>query len=345
MFERSVAQLTILVALVAGQATPLGAAPFGGRRELAQMFSTHDVVPALWRDPGQIEQLDFAKGPGGPRGRPQPPFQFVRESLAGTNAKIRVVDANRIQWMVKFGEEVRPQTFAVRLAWALGYFALPIYFIASGTVIGVTPLTRAAKYVTPDGRFRNASFELYLDSGVQWLGDAQSWRWDANPFVGTHQLKGLKILVMLLSDWDNKDARDLTDSWTTAGTPGSNNAIFVFPSGEARYVVTDWGASMGTWGSYFTRSKWNCVGFELQTQDFVKTVGGDVLQWGYLGRHTQDFIDDIDRDDVRWLLTYLDRISDRQVQDGLLASGATPVQARCFGTALRKRITALQALR
>ena len=35
--------------------------------------------------------------------------------------------------------------------------------------------------------------------------DGVSWRWDDNPFVGTNELAGLKLMVMLLGNWDNKD--------------------------------------------------------------------------------------------------------------------------------------------
>src|SRR5262245_16138625 len=91
-------------------------------------------APVLWRDPGEIEALDLAAGPDG-RNRPLPPFQFVRENQSGTTPKIRVVDANGVNWMVKFGEEARPQVFAARLAWALGYFALPIHFVPRGTIV------------------------------------------------------------------------------------------------------------------------------------------------------------------------------------------------------------------
>src|SRR5262245_19529945 len=84
----------------------------------------------LWRDPGPVEQLDFTSGPGGQAGRPEPPFRFVDEVLTGSNPKIRVDDAKGVRWMVKFGDEVGPQTFAARLAWAVGYFALPTYYVA-----------------------------------------------------------------------------------------------------------------------------------------------------------------------------------------------------------------------
>jgi hypothetical protein len=337
MVKRSAAVL-VIVALGAGPAGDRASAtPTTRQAPLPLWALSADQGPLLWRDPGEIEKLDFAEGPGGAQGRPEPPFQFVEENLSGSTAKIRVVDANGVNWMVKFGEEVRAQTFASRFSWALGYFTLPTYFIPIGAITGVAPLRRAAKYVKPDGRFSDGSFEVYVDSSIRWLGDERSWSWGANPFVGTHQLNGLKIVLMLLSDWDNKDSRDLKH--------GSNTVILSFPSGETRYLVSDWGGSMGRWGSYVGRSTWNCVGFEQQTHEFVRPVHGGGLRWGYSGQHTDDFIGDIDGDDVRWLLTYLDHVTDTQLHDGLLSSGATPAEASCFAKALRERIGALQALR
>jgi hypothetical protein len=333
---RSIAAVLVLVTLCGDHAT-VASSPSPRRHDAtAALVAKQDGAAVLWRDPGPIDQLDFADGPGGAQEKPRPPFQFVDEMLAGSTAKVRIDDSSGVRWIVKFGEEVRAQTFAARLAWSVGYFALPVHFVPSGTITGVTALKRAAKYVKPNGRFKDASFQIYVDSSVQWLGDTRSWSWNANPFLGTHQLNGLKVLLMLLSDWDNKDARDLKH--------GSNTAILVYPDGEARYLVTDWGGSMGTRGGYLTRSKWNCLGFASESHDFVKAVHG-VLEWGYVGQHTDDFIGGIRLDDVRWLLMYLGCISDAQLRDGLLSSGATPAAANCFVAAFRERIAELQALR
>jgi hypothetical protein len=293
--------------------------------------------PTLWHNPGGIEKMDLTNGPEGPREAPWPPFQFVAENLAGSTAKIRVTDANGVEWMVKFGGEASPQTFAARLVSAVGYFAIPTYFVASGTVQGVGPLKRARAYINTDGRFRNASFGKYLDPAViQWLSDTRSWSWSSNPFVGTPELNGLKILVMLLSDWDNKDARDI--KW------GSNTAILVYPGGETHYAVIDWGGSMGKWGGYLQRDKWQCGDYTRQTHDFVRGVPGNEIQWGYSGQHTKDFTDGVHLDDVRWLLGYLGRINDSQLRAGLVSSGASRAGADCFVKAIRNRISQLQSI-
>jgi hypothetical protein len=65
--------------------------------------------------------------------------------------------------------------------------------------------------VGEDGTFSDARFELE-DRAVRTLFD------EPNPFIGTKQLDGLKIVVMLLSNWDSKDRRDVSR--------GSNTAIF-----------------------------------------------------------------------------------------------------------------------
>src|SRR6187401_3271729 len=76
----------------------------------------------LWRDPGDVPRLDMAAGPGGRAQAPVPPFRFIEEHSSGTQPTISVSDANRRRWRAKWGHEVQPETFAVRLAWACGYF-------------------------------------------------------------------------------------------------------------------------------------------------------------------------------------------------------------------------------
>src|SRR5262245_40124415 len=70
----------------------------------------------IWADPGEVENLDFAGGPGGRNREPKPPFTFIEESFSGTNPKVRVSDANGVKWTVKFGSEVNAETFATRVA-------------------------------------------------------------------------------------------------------------------------------------------------------------------------------------------------------------------------------------
>jgi hypothetical protein len=295
----------------------------------------------VWHQPPRISELDFVGGPGGRENAPRPPFTFVEEDKGGSNPKIEVTDANGRHWGVKWGTEVNAETFATRLAWAAGYFVEPAYFVPRGRILGVSrdQLDRAKKYVESDGTFSDARFELKVDV-LKKLKDEEGWAWNRNPFVGTPELNGLKIVMMLLSNWDSKDVRDVGR--------GSNTAVYFVQTRagvEARYLITDWGGSMGKWGNYFSREKWDAEGFAKQTPDFVKGVENGYVRWGYTGQRTDDVREGIRVSDVHWLMRSVGRITDAQIRDGLRASGATPAETETFARSLRARIEALRRLR
>jgi len=304
------------------------------KKKAAQVSAT-----LIWADPGEVENLDFTGGPGGRNREPKPPFTFIEESLSGSNPKVRVSDAHGVKWTVKFGSEVNAETFATRVAWAAGYFAEPSYFIPIGRVEKLGNLTRAKKYFKADGSFTNARFEMRHGKGVKKLEGDQSWGWLQNPFVNSVELKGLKVIMMLTSNFDNKDVRDVKR--------GSNTAIFQVPteSGiENRYMVSDWGGSMGKWGGFMSREKWDCKGFRSQTKDFIKGVKGDIVEFGFSGQHTDSFKNDIRVSDLKWLLQYVGRITDEQFRAGLRASGATADEVECFTRSMRERIDQMKRI-
>jgi hypothetical protein len=291
-------------------------------------------VPSIWSDPGNVESLDFANGPGGFENTPRPPFTFKDEDKEGSNPKINVIDGAGRQWGVKWGSEVNAEVFASRLAWAAGYYVEPTYFVKSGKILGANRIERARKVIKSDGSFTDARFELKAE-GIKKLNGKDGWRLDQNPFLGTKEFNGLKIVLMLTSNWDSKDQRD-------AGR-GSNTAIFRDrETGEDRYLITDWGGSMGKWGSYFSREKWDCDGFFDQNAKFIKGVRGGYIEFGYIGQRTEDVRDGIKASDVRWALGYLGRITDTQLRAGLVASGATQEEVKCFVAAIRDRIQRLK---
>jgi hypothetical protein len=294
----------------------------------------------LWRDPGRVDALDMTAGPGGPSQAPKPPYRFIEEHLTGTQPCVSVHDANGRRWRIKWGPEVPCETFAVRLAWACGYFAEITHRVASGRVDGSGKLTRAAPCLDEQGAFSDARFELD-DPAVLKLFEEHSWSWTDNPFVGTRELAGLKILLMLISNWDNKDQRDVAR--------GSNTAIYVTRVSpwkrEAQYLIVDWGGSMGRWGNtVVTRGRWDAEGFAAQTPSFVSGVVNGFVQFGYTGQRTGDARASITPADVQWLCRYLARITDDQFRAALRASGATEEEVESFTTSLRARVVQLQQI-
>jgi hypothetical protein len=295
------------------------------------------TAPVLWREPGNIGAKSFYYGPGGRLNVPAAPFRFIQEELGGTTPKVRVRDGRNRVWIVKFGPEVKSDTFAPRLAWAVGYFVAPVYYVPRGRIVGVKmrSLRRAGEHLDRDGRFAGARFKL-IDPKMKYVA-GDGWHWKKNPFVGTRQLSGLRILTMLTSNWDAKDARD-----AESNTALYRNVI----AGRTLQIhsVDDWGSSMGKWGNYFTREKWDCEGFRAQTNGFVKGVLYGNVGFAYGGKHENDIGNDIPVEHVRWLMKYLSRVSDAQVRSGLKASGASPHEIRCFSQSIRSRIEQMRRI-
>ena len=291
---------------------------------------------ALWREPAPMTNDDWVYGPGGQDKSPQPPFEFIKEDKGGTTPKVVVKDARGNTFSVKFGPEVNGETFVPRLAKALGYYADATYFVPSGTVAGAQKLGRAKSFIDVNGKFHDARFKL-SDSNLKYT-DQRGWSWVSNPFVGTHELNGLRILMLLTSNWDAKDSRD--------GDLNSNNAILRAadnPNSPLIYEVDDWGSAMGKWGGFFRREKWDCQGFLGDSDNFLKGMKADgSLQWGFGGKHAGDMTKGITADDIRWLLPYLDRITDEQWEAGLKASGGSETDVNCFIRSLKNRVAQLK---
>jgi hypothetical protein len=299
----------------------------------------HSVQAVIWRSPGDVTRLDLAAGPGGAGGAPQPPFTFVEEHLTGSQPCVSVRDAHGLKWRVKWGDEVNSETLATRLAWAAGYFVEVNYYVAEGRLEGARELQRAASCIDEQCHFRDARFELD-EEGVTKHFEEHSWAWNDNPFVGTRELNGLKMVMMWLSNWDAKDVRDVAR--------GSNTAIFEYQIGsglrEARYLITDWGGALGRWGSVVRRGRWDCHAFEAESAWFVAGRDGEFVRFGYTGQRTADIAGGIRVSDAQWLLETLGPLGHEQIADAVRASGGTPEEIEIFSRALRARLDSLAAV-
>jgi hypothetical protein len=296
-----------------------------GRRLLAIVCLTLPLFgqARLWQDPASLPA---------PAPPPRAPFTFLREDPSGTQPKFFVRDAAGATWNVKFGYEVKNESFCWRIVRACGYLAEPSYFVAQGYVQDWKPLRRHSDSVTTDGHFTAARFQ-YRDRNVEFV-KSRNWRWDRPPLAGTKELSGLKILIMLFSNWDNKDGR--------VGKGGPNTGVFRVGQ-ETIYAFTDWGSGMGRWGAKpGTATNWRCADFAQQTAAFVKgTVQGRVV-FGWEGVINEGFNDNISPAHVAWFLQYLGKIADADIHSALVDAGASGPEADCFTLALRARISQLQ---
>jgi hypothetical protein len=292
----------------------------------------------LWHNPANIRTEDLHDGPGGKQG-PRGPFVFEKEDLEGSSPKFEVRDAQGTKWKVKLGEEARPEAAAARLLWAVGYYTNENYYLPVMRVRGLPKLQRGENFVFPGGLVYGARLKRSPKGGKK-IGD---WSWDHNPFVGTRELDGLKIMMALINNWDLK-----TD----------NNAIYDVHDRELIYVVNDLGASFGKTGEILTRSKDN-LGDYTQSK-FIKKVEPDSVTFvmhsrpillvavdvpAYESRaHIESLLHDIPRSHARWIGELLGRFSTRQVEDAFRASGYTPSEAAGYTAVVKQRIGELNRL-
>ena len=298
-----------------------------------------DLPAALWREPADIAARNLFYGPGGERGQPQGIFTFDGEDTSGSNPKFYVKDGRGQRWTVKLGAEARPETAATRLLWAVGYFTDADYYLPELRVENMKRLSRGQEFVSPDGTVRGARMKLH-PKGQK---DAGTWSWFDNPFAGTRELNGLRVLMALVNNWDLKE---------------DNNKIYDEHGAERRYVVSDLGASFGKTGSVFSRSKDDPASYakskfiERITPEFVDfhlhsrppfLLHADV---GYYRERSRmdDIVKRIPRADARWLGGLLGQLSEEQINDAFRAAGYGPEEVESFTQELRQRIAELSNL-
>ena len=185
----------------------------------------------IWRDPGDVARASTCvNGPGGPDGAPGslPLHRRTSDRIAAVHLGQRRAAARR--WRVKWGHEVRSENFAVRL------------------VVGLRLLRRDHLLRRRRARSRGAARRCSAPAPASTTTAASATRGSSSTIRtsarcsrntagrGTtirlsarRELHGLKIIVMLLSNWDTKDRRDVAR--------GSNTAIFehrVVAAGGAR---------------------------------------------------------------------------------------------------------------
>jgi hypothetical protein len=293
----------------------------------------------LWRSPGP-ESQDLYYGVGSKDRRPRGPFTFVKEDIGGSNPKYTVRGGDGVKWKIKLGPESRAETTASRLVWAAGFFTNEDYLVPELHVQGFPDHLKRRKLIEPGGVLRNARLKREPDDEEK-IG---TWRWRRNPFRGTREFNGLRVVMALLNNWDLKD---------------ENTAIYQGKSGRV-YMVSDIGASFGathrTWPA--TRSKDNYQAY--RTSGFICSEHGSLvnfctpsrpsipnavnpleffrrLKLRWIGR-------DIPRADAQWVGAILGRLSPQQIRDAFRAGGFSPAEIDGFSEAVETRIRELNSL-
>ena len=306
----------------------------------AQKIAEAQSLPAaLWRDPGDVSALDLMGGPGGREKAPKPGghYTFVKEDLNGTSTKFYIKDADGVEWLAKIGEEAQPETAATRFVWAMGYFADTDYFVDSIHVDNMPKLTHGKKHKEVKADIANVRLKRQ-DSGEKSIGN---WSWYENPFVGTREFNGLRVMMALINNWDLKEV---------------NNKIYPV-DGAREFVVSDLGASFGRTGAVTTRSKGNLRDYE-HSKFIVKSAPESVSfkmstkpsfvlkpfeHKNYEMRAKMETVTKgIPRADVQWIAVQLSRLTPEQVRDAFRAAGFAPDAVERYAKTIETRISELK---
>jgi hypothetical protein len=300
-------------------------------------------APILWRDPGDISSRNLLYGSGGEANRPHLPVTFLKEDTKGTNPKFDVCDREDKKWKVKLGVEAKPETAATRLLWAVGYFTDEDYFVPNLKIDHLPDrLQRGQNFVNHQNEIENARLKRHIEHA-----DARGeWHWRHNPFTGTREFNGLRVMMALINNWDLKDENNAIEEQKQTGTQF--------------YVVTDLGASFGTTGYALEPGRGKGRLKDYRQSRFITKVRHDYVDFSVparmdlLGLFTlRSFITrlrlrwigkHIPRADAKWIAGLLAQLKPSQIEDAFRAAGYSQKEIEAFSAVVEKRIAQLQSL-
>lgn len=270
----------------------------------------------LWESVS-ITSRDLYNGPGGETMRPDvSKVIFIEEEKQGHNKKYRIKDAKGQIWVAKWGREAQPETVAVRLLHGLGYKTEINYLVPTLTIPG-------------KGTFENVRLEA-RPANITRLDE---WKWKENPFTGTNELQGLKIMMVFLTNWDLLDLQNKVLQVNNNGTV------------EHHYVISDLGATLGKVGNnnlpFFFRLGRRTNSPETWHQaGFVTKVENGLIDFDFKGKG-RGLMEDITIAQGRWLADLLMQMTDKQINDAFRAANYSATDITTLRNGFKTRVVEL----
>ena len=295
--------------------TALGIACFFAACALnSRQGATSSKAAELWRSPADLEQRDLFNGPGGSEHAPEVAarYEFLEVKQSGVSSGYDVQDTKGQRWSVKLGVEARTEIVVSRVVWAVGYYQPFVYYVPRWTLV----------HGGSDSVFAGSRFRLEPVTQDK----RGEWSWRKNPFIGTRELAGLYVLMVLFNNWDLKTAQ---------------NAIYeVAENGDQPqtwYMVRDLGASLGKSAWFTFGTKDDVTGFERER--FITGVEGNRVRFAFEGGWMEPQLQtSVTPADVRWICGLLARLSEKQWSDAFRAGGYSEKEAERFIRRLRDKV-------
>lgn len=275
-----------------------------------QLKASDDTSNAVLWEPVDIKSRDLFHGPGGAALLPElRGSTLVGRQMGGMSTKYRLRDRRGNEWVAKLGDESQPETAAVRLLWAIGYKTEINYLV---------PDVQLGKH----GTFSN----VRLEARPKDVKRGESWTWADNPFVGTREFDGLKIMMAMFNNWDLKD---------------ENNVVLV-AGGRHHYVISDLGASFGSLAKEPQSKSGRSVNDpeDYARSVFVKGTRDGLVELAYNGP-ADHLMKGIKAEHARWLADLLLQLSDKQIMDAFRAARYSDEKASMLTAAFKARINEL----
>ena len=266
-----------------------------------------DVI--LW-EPVDIKSRDLFRGPTSEGIVPAVErMEFIGRQPGGNNLKFRLKDANGREWVAKIADESQAEVAATRLLWAIGYKTEIDQIVRSLSIAKV-------------GNFKNARFEARPET----IKRGVRWSWTNNPFVGTKEFDGLRLMMAFINNWDLKD----------------ENNIVITENGKSYMMVSDLGSSFGK----LAHSSKSRAGRSVNKPEhfaeagFIKSVENGVLVLDYRGKG-ENWLKGIKVENARWLADLLLQLSDKQISDAFRAANYDAEDVSLLTAAVKERIAQL----
>jgi hypothetical protein len=264
-----------------------------------------------------IPQRNLFYGPGGREMMPDlSRITFIKEEKGGHNKKYRIRDGAGRVWVAKLGREAQPETAAVRLLWALGYKTEINYLVPTIAI-------------PTKGTFKNVRLEARPEN-VERLGN---WDWRNNPFKGTNEFQGLKIMMVLLKNWDIVEVNN-----NILGTVGRNGR-------ELQYIVGDLGRTFGRLGNnnlpiIYRLGRTTGRPRHYAKSILIRDVEDGKIELSYKGK-LRDIFKDVTVPQGRWLANLLMQLNEQQIRDAFRAANYSPSDIDLLTRAFRSKVDEL----